>query len=128
MTQSEKERSDEGRSDMENAVLGLYLHAAQRIKAGATYDEIERELIEMGLKPDTAQTLLARLDESRGNVARRSGYRNALVGAVAAVGALSLAFGAFGPVDHVIVQAVLFAILLTGVYWLVRGIMQIVGL
>lgn len=123
MAQPEKERSP-----MEDAVLGLYVHAAQRIKDGATYAEIEQELIEMGLKPETAKTLLARLDESRENVTRRNGYRNAFIGGVVTVIALSLSFGVFGAVNDVAVQVMLFVILLCGVYALVRGTMQIMNL
>lgn len=119
---------DKQRSPMESAVLGLYVHAAQRIKEGATYDEIEEELMQMGMKRETAQTLLQRLDESRDNVTRRKGYRNAFIGAVTTAAALSLAFGVFGPITNVAVQVMTFVILLCGVYALVRGVMQIMSM
>lgn len=120
--------SENQRSPMEDAAIALYYHVAQRIKEGKSRQDIMSELTQLGIQPQTAEAMLNKLDESRANVARRNGYRNALMGAVISGLALLPIFGigiaaAQGPA-----LALAVFILGGGLIVLIRGLMQITGL
>lgn len=115
-------------ADLKNAALALYYYAAERIKEGKSRAAVIDDLIAKGVSRETAETMLDKLDESRANVARQSGYRNTAFG-IAIVGMLALPlFGVFVPQVTGILQIVVLLLMAIGVYFLIRGIMQILGL
>lgn len=115
------------RSPMEEAALALYYHAAEMIKAGKNRQEIEQHLIEnKGLKPETARLMLDKLDVSRANVARRSGYRNLIMGILLILAVLIMFFtGTQESLPSLVLELVL---ALFGARLILRGGLQITGL
>lgn len=115
-------------SDLEHAALALYYYAAELIKEGKSDEEVITTLMNRGLNRQTAETILKRLNASRDNVARRSGYRNALVGGSLSVLALLALFG-IGMAPAVgLSQILLILVLAVGVILFGRGLMQIFGI
>lgn len=120
--------SDQDSSPMETAALALYYHAAQMIKAGQSRDDIITELISKGINRDTAENMLVKLNQSRTNVTRQTGYRNAFIGAVLIVLMLLPIFGIFVPKVVGTSLTIALAIIGCGIFALGRGLMQIIGL
>ena len=114
---------------MENAALALYYHAAQMIKEGKTREQIERHLIhDKGVSPKTAKIMLDKLNESRVNVARQLGWRNAATGVFVIAAALIILFGVFsGERATGLLLGICILLLLGGGFLGVRGGMQIAG-
>lgn len=120
--------TDKERSPLEEAALAFYYHAATMIKEGKSRKDILKDLTSKGVGRETAENMLDKLEKSRANVARRSGYRNAFVGIVIIVMMLLPLFG-IGIAKVAGVSFSLAIILLAcGVLVLGRGIMQITGL
>ncbi|MDQ7028089.1 MAG: hypothetical protein Q9P44_21305 [Anaerolineae bacterium] len=120
--------SDQDSSPMETAALALYYHAAQMIKAGQSHADIKKELISKGINPETAENMLVKLNRSRTNVMRQTGYRNAFAGVVLIAMALLPIFGIFAPTAVGTSLTIALAIIGCGVFALGRGLMQIIGL
>ena len=120
--------SEQDRTPMENAALALYYHAAQMIKAGKSREEIITELTSKGINRDTVENMLTKLDQSRANVARRSGYRNAAFGGVLTIFALLPILGIFIPQVTGVAFTVAAILLVIGLFVLVRGVLQIIGI
>lgn len=119
---------DQERSQMEEVALAFYFHAATMIKEGKSRQEILKDLTSKGVSPETAENMLNKIEQSRINVARRSGYRNTFIGAVIIIFMLIPLFGI--GIVKVTGTAFLMAILILacGIFALGRGIMQITGL
>lgn len=120
--------SDQDRSAMENAALALYYHAAQMIKDGKSNEDILEDLISKGVSRETAATMLEKLNQSRANVAKQSGYRNAAIGMVLVVLASLPVFGIGIAQASGVPLGIAFLLMGCGIYALGRGIMQITGL
>lgn len=120
--------SDKERSPLEEAALAFYYHAATMIKEGKSRKEIIKDLTSKGVRRSTAENMLDKLDISRANVARRSGYRNAFIGSVVTILMLLalLGIGFVQATGTSFVMAIIF--LGCGIFILGRGIMQITGL
>lgn len=58
----------------------VYQYAVQRMVAGASGQTIERELIDMGLPPESAQTMVTELLHTRLTARRRVAFKNMAVG------------------------------------------------
>ena len=119
--------SEQDRTPMENAALALYYHAAQMIKAGKAREEIITDLIGKGINRETAENMLDKLNQSRGNVARQSGYRNAALGAAVSILAALPILGILVPQVTGTAFGVAVLLLGIGLVILVRGVLQIVG-
>jgi len=120
--------SDENQSPMEQVALAFYFHAATMIKEGKSRKEILKDLTSKGVSLETAENMLHKLEQSRANVARRSGYRNAFLGTVLILLMLIPLFGV-GIAKVTGFMFLLAIIILTaGFLTLGRGIMQITGL
>ena len=120
--------SEQDPTSMESAALALYYHAARMIKEGKSRDEIIRELTRQGISEEAAKTMLIKLDQSRANVARRSGYRNIAAGTILLVmgGAPVFGIGIAQATDNAFVFVIF--VLTIGLIFFGRGFMQIVGL
>lgn len=113
--------SDNTRTPLEEAALGVYMHVAQRIKEGYTEEAIKSELIEQGIKPATADRMLVKLNASRDNVTRRYGNRNRMIGwASIVVGLVVMIFGT----SPLMVWGAGGALLVGGIVWLARATLQ----
>lgn len=122
--------SQQDRSPMEQAALALYFHAAQMIKEGKTREQIERHLIhDKGVSPKTAKIMLDKLNDSRANVARKLGWRNAVTGAFVVAASLLIIFGVLsGERATGVSLAVCIVLLMIGGWFVLRGTMQITGM
>lgn len=118
----------ENRTDLENAALALYYYAAELIKEGKSEKEVISTLIDRGVTRETAETMLERLNVSRANVARRSGYRNALFGGALVILTVLPLFGIFVEQPVGFSQILTILLLAVGVVMLGRGLMQIFGI
>jgi hypothetical protein len=108
------------RTPLEEAALGIYMHVAKRIKEGYSEQAIKEELITQGIKPETADAMLAKLNQSRLNVTHRHGRRNRTIAfGVMTLGLLLVLLGNT-PVLWVIGGAVIVG----GIYWLARATLQ----
>jgi hypothetical protein len=107
---------------LKDAALALYYHVAQLIKSGKTHQEIEALLVAQGVKPETAQMMLAKLDASRLNVTRRMGRRNMFIGGAIAFlgGVLIVGTAQSGGAGAVFAWLALFF----GVAWVMWGFIQ----
>lgn len=114
-------------SSMENMAMALYVHAAELIKAGKSRKEIKKQLMAQGITADTAETILTRLAESQVNVARKAGYRNALAGAFIIVMSVLLLTGVITLSSGLLGSIVTVGLLLAGIYFAGRGVLQING-
>lgn len=113
-------KSDNPRPPLEEAALGIYMHVAHRIKEGYTEQAIKEELITQGIKPHTADAMLAKLNQSRDNVTRQYGNRNRTIAiAIMIAGVLLVLFGS-DPIVWVVGGLVVFA----GIFWLARATLQ----
>ncbi|MEL6309521.1 MAG: hypothetical protein AAFV98_19930 [Chloroflexota bacterium] len=115
-------------TDMKNAALALYYYAAERIKEGKSRAAVIDDLMQKGIGREIAENMLDKLDESRTNVTRQYGYRNAVFGGVMLVLFGLPLLGIFVPQVTGIVQFIVILLVAVGVFFLARGIMQIVGL
>ena len=120
--------SDQNRTAMENAALALYYHAAQMIKEGKSDEEVLEDLVSKGVNPETAASMLEKLNESRANVAQRRGYRNVFIGIVLIVLMIFPISGIGVPQVFEVMLGIALLIMGYGIYTLGRGIMQITGL
>ena len=113
--------------DLQNAAMALYVHAAQMIKAGKSRDAILNDLVRQGVSMDTAKVILERLNQSRDNVTRRYGYRNAFIGVILIV-LMTVSLLGIG-IDRATgaSYAVGLLVLACGVLALGRGLLQIYG-
>lgn len=109
-------------ASMEEAALALYYRAAEMIKSGLSSEEVEKRLIESGVRADTAHTIMERLGKARTNVTRQSGRRNLLVGAV--LMGLALMTLVFSSGDTISMMLAI-ATGVIGIFWLIRGVQQI---
>lgn len=120
--------SDKNPSHMEQVALAFYFHAANMIKEGKSRKEILKDLTSKGVSLETAENMLDKLEQSRANVARRSGYRNAFIGTVLIILMLIPIFG-IGIVQVTGAAYILAMVILAGgIFVFGRGIMQITGL
>jgi uncharacterized membrane protein len=119
---------DKERSPMEEVALAFYYHAAVMIKEGKSRKEIIKDLTSKGVSDETAENMLNKIDQSRANVARQHGYRNAFIGAGVLIFMLIPLFGI--GIAKVTGASFVLAIIFfaCGVFILGRGIMQITGL
>lgn len=114
-------------ADLKNAALALYYYAAERIKEGNSREAVIDDLMKKGVGRDTAESMLDKLNTSRDNVTRRYGYRNALFGsAVMLLFGLPL-LGIAVPQVTGIMQLIVILLVAVGMFFLVRGIMQMAG-
>lgn len=120
--------ADKEHSSLEEAALAFYYHAAKMIKEGKSRKDIIKDLTSKGVSQKTAENMLDKLDQSRVNVAKRSGYRNAFVGVVIIIMMILPLFGI--GIAKVVGTSFTIAIILLGcgIFALGRGIMQITGL
>lgn len=114
-------------NSMENMAMALYVHAAQLIKAGKSRKEIKKQLMAQGINAETAETVLTRLAESQANVARKAGYRNLAAGIFIIVMSALLLTGVITVASGVLGSVVAAGLLLAGIYFAGRGVMQING-
>jgi hypothetical protein len=112
---------------MEKAALALYYYAAELIKQGMPREDIVNALIAKGINRETAERMLAKLDVSRANVARRAGYRNLFLGGIAVLLSILPLFGIAGPPAEGFSFWVAIAVLAIGLIQAGRGILQIMG-
>jgi hypothetical protein len=117
----------DSKAPLEKMALALYVHAARMIKEGKSRDEIAQELQRKGVKPETAQHMLQRLDTARDDVTRRLGWRNVLIGAVVCIAGFGLIVGAFGGVADGLGAVFAWGAFLLGVYWVGRGTLQVLA-
>jgi hypothetical protein len=113
---------------MEEAALALYYHAAQLIKQGKPREDIVTELMSKGINRETAEKMLAKLDVSRANVARKSGIRNLFIGLIVIVLCVIPLFGLLGNQAEGWQFWALIVVLGIGIIQAGRGILQITGL
>jgi hypothetical protein len=113
---------------LEEAAMALYYHAAQLIKQGKPRESIISELMSKGINRETAERMLAKLDVSRANVARKSGYRNLFIGLIAIVLCVIPLFGLLGNQAEGWQFWALIIVLGIGIIQAGRGILQITGL
>lgn len=118
--------TNKDRSQMEQVALAFYFHAATMIKAGKSRKEILKDLTSKGVSLETAQTMLDKLDQSRANVARRNGYRNAFIGGVLIALMMMPILGLIEVTGATFFVAII--LLSCGIFAFLRGIMQITGL
>ena len=83
----------DNRNDLENMAMALYVYAAELIKEGKSHKEIIDILIQRGISRDAAETIMTRLNQSRDNVTRRSGYITIVFGAIVIMMSLFPLFG-----------------------------------
>jgi hypothetical protein len=120
--------SEKNSSSMEQVALAFYFHAATMIKEGKSRKEILKDLTSKGVSLETAENMLDKIELSRANVARRSGYRNAFIGTVL-IGLMLIPLLGIGILQ--VTGAMFFVaiiILSCGIFAFGRGIMQITGL
>lgn len=118
-----EERSAQPAADqkqLEQAALALFYHAAEMIKAGQTPEQVEREFVAQGVKPDTARNLMQRLGQSRTRVTQRAGQRNLMLGLLL----IALGFAVMVRATHIPDwgAALLFAGLVGAMFGLVRAL------
>lgn len=116
------------RDPYHDLALALYYHVAELVKAGKTRDQIIYEMGLQGVKRDTVEKMLARLADSQRSVQRQQGWRHVALGGVVMLAALGLTFGIFGfvPANALAIFPTLVG-LGVGVYWLARGVFEVVG-
>lgn len=112
----------------QDLALALYYHMAELVKAGKTREQIVYEMGLKGVKRDTVEKMLARLEASQRSVQRQQGWRHIALGGVVTFIALGLTFGLFGfaPANAIAIFPTLIALAIGG-YWLVRGLLEIAG-
>lgn len=120
--------TDQERSPLEEAALAFYFHAATMIKEGKSRKDILKDLTSKGVSQETAESMLEKLEQSRVNVAKRSGYRNAFIGIVLIIFMILPLFGIGISQATGVTFALALVFLACGVFALGRGIMQITGL
>ncbi|GAB5493281.1 MAG: hypothetical protein Phog2KO_34960 [Phototrophicaceae bacterium] len=118
----------DNRSDLENAALALYYYAAELVKEGKTSDEVVAILVERGVSQESAETIMTRLNISRDNVARRSGYRSIGFGMFIIILMLLPLFGIFLPTATGASVIILILVMAVGFVIVGRGVMQVLGL
>lgn len=118
----------ENRSDLENAALALYYYAAELVKEGKTSKEVIDILVQRGITRESAETIMQRLNVSRDNVARRSGYRSIAFGLIMVVLMLMPLFGIFLPEATGVSVIALIIVMAVGIVIAGRGLMQVFGL
>lgn len=111
--------------DLEKMAMALYIYAAELIKEGKSQQEIIDILIQRGVSRESAETIMSRLDESRDNVTRRSGYLSIVFGAIIVMISLFPLFGVI--VDKVEGFSVIIAFLLmfAGIVIAGRGLLKV---
>ena len=118
----------DNRSDLENAALALYYYAAELVKEGKSSEEVVNILVQRGLTRESAETIMQRLNVSRDNIARRSGYRSIVFGAIIIVLMLLPLFGIFVPKATGVSVMALIIVMAAGIVIVGRGLMQVFGL
>lgn len=118
----------DNRSDLENAALALYYYAAELVKEGKSSKEVVDILIQRGITRESAETIMQRLNVSRDNIARRSGYRSIVFGVIIIGMMLLPLLGIFLPQATGISIIILIVVMAVGVVIAGRGIMQVMGL
>lgn len=119
---------DQQQPRLEDAALALYYHAAEMIKAGKTAQEIKSDLIRKGVRPETAQLMLERLDKSRDNVALKYARRRMITGSVMCFVGVVLGLGLFGDGSNLPAMLFSLGVVVFGVFWLLGGVAQYVQL
>ena len=118
--------SENNEKAMEQLAMALYYSAATMMKDGKSHEEIVQWLIQKGVKPDTAERMMVKLQQSRVNVTRRSGQRKVVAGILLCGIGLILTTGIVFP-DITEIGRLLAALsILPGGYLLLRGIQQII--
>lgn len=112
---------------IEKAALALYYHAAELIKQGMPREEIIKNLMSKGINRESAEKMLAKLDVSRANVARKAGYRNLMLGGLVVLFCILPLFGFIGEPAQGWLFWSLILVLGVGLIQAGRGIMQIMG-
>lgn len=113
---------------LKNVALVIYYQVAKMLKAGQTPVEIEKALIRQGIKPETAQLMLARVAQSRQRVAQRDGWRNLLFGFVICLLGIALVTGLLtGKQVTGAAEVFSWLAIVVGGYWFVRGTLQYTG-
>lgn len=113
---------------MEKAALALYYHAAELIKSGKPREEIIKDLMAKGINRESAEKMLAKLDVSRANVARKAGFRNLGLGAFVILLCMLPLFGLTGPRAEGLQFWAAIIVLGVGLLQAGRGIMQIMDI
>ena len=75
-------------SATDRAVQAIFTFAAQQMRDGVPRDRIESMLVEQGLDPKSASTVVNRVDQMRASAMSRAGTRNMLVGAAWCIGGI----------------------------------------
>lgn len=109
----------DNQTDLEKMAMALYYYAAELIKEGKSKKEIIDILIERGVSRESAETIMSRLNESRDNVTRRSGYLSIAFGTIIAVISLLPLYGIF--VEKVEGFSVIIAFILLFAGFLIAG-------
>ncbi len=110
---------------LEKVAMALYVYAAQLVKEGKTHDQIIDILVQRGINPESAETIMTRLNQSRDNVTRRSGYINLVFGAIVIVLSLFPLFGVIVPQSDPIGIVIAILMMAVGIVIAGRGALKV---
>ncbi|MGJ3239303.1 MAG: hypothetical protein ACFE0Q_11400 [Anaerolineae bacterium] len=113
------------RDDGENLAMAFYVYAAQLIKEGKSRQQVIDTLMERGISHENAETIVTRLNQSRDNVTRRSGYRHLAFGSAIILLSLLPLFGVFVEPVTGFSAIVAIIVLASGVLIAWRGVMRV---
>lgn len=115
----------DNRNDLENVAMALYVYAAQLIKEGKSHQEIIDILMQRGLSRESAETIMMRLNESRDNVTRRSGYITIVFGAIVVMTSLFPLFGVVVERVEGFSMMIAFLLMAVGIVIIGRGLTKV---
>lgn len=117
--------TDNPQQAMEQLALALYYRAAEMMKEGKSGEEIVQWLIEKGVRPATAERMLARLQVSRRNVTHRAGRYNVVAGVLICALGLAIAGDVILVPTSTLLRIVSLLAVIPGVYIILRGTLQL---
>lgn len=112
-------------NNLEKVAMALYVYAAQLVKEGKTKDQIINTLMQRGVSRTSAETIMTRLNESRDNVTRRSGYVNLVFGAIVIMLSLFPLFGVVVPQANAIGTVLAILVMAIGIVIVGRGMLKV---
>ena len=78
----------QGDPSTNQSLEAIYNFAAQRMASGASGAAVEQELMQQGLDPQSARTVVAELSSVRTSAQRSAGLRNMGIGALFCIGGI----------------------------------------
>lgn len=69
-------------------IQDVYNYAAQRIASGASHAAVEQDLMQKGLDPQSARTVVTELSRVKSSAMRSSGLKNMAIGGLFCIGGI----------------------------------------